>query len=48
MLVKFNRADVISLLQNGENVTIHVKGDVGTTTFEGVDTIRVIKYYFGN
>ncbi len=42
-MVKFKRADVINLLPNGDKVQILVTGTVGTTTFEGVDTIRVIK-----
>ena len=43
LMVKFKRADVINILPNGDNVQILVTGTVGTTTFEGVDTIRVIK-----
>ena len=43
LMVKFKRADVINILPNGDNVQILVTGIVGTTTFEGVDTIRVIK-----
>ena len=42
-MVKFKRADVINILPNGDNVQILVTGTVGTTTFEGVDTIRVIE-----
>ena len=42
LMVKFKRADVINLLPNGDNVLVHVTGTVGTVTFEGVDTIRVI------
>jgi len=42
LMVKFNRADVINLLPSGNNVIVHVKGMVGTTTFEGFDIIRVI------
>ncbi len=41
-MVKFKRGDVIKLLPNGDQVTVHVMGKVGTTTFEGVDVIRVI------
>lgn len=41
--VKFKRSDVINLLPNGDNVQVLVTGTVGTITFEGVDTIRVIK-----
>jgi hypothetical protein len=43
LMVKFKRSDVINLLQNGESVPVHVTGRVGSTTFEGVDVIRVIK-----
>jgi hypothetical protein len=43
LMVKFKRADVINLLPNGDRVQVLVNGTVGTTTFEGVDTIRVIK-----
>lgn len=43
LMVKFKRTDVINLLPNGDNVQILVTGTVGITTFEGVDTIRVIK-----
>jgi hypothetical protein len=42
LMVKFKRSDVINLLPNGDKVTVRVTGTVGTTTFEGVDTIRVI------
>lgn len=42
LMVKFKRADVINLLPNGDNVQVLVTGTVGTTTFEGVDVIRVI------
>ena len=40
--VKFDRREVLNVLPNGEHVKVHVTGIVGTTTFEGVDTIRVI------
>jgi subtilase family serine protease len=43
LMVKFKRSDVINKLPNGENVKVHVSGKVGTTTFDGVDKIRVIK-----
>jgi len=43
LMVKFKRADVINLLPNGERVQVLVTGTVGTTTFEGVDMIRVVK-----
>jgi hypothetical protein len=42
LMVKFKRADVINLLPNGNNVQVIVTGTVGTTTFEGVDFVRVI------
>lgn len=42
LMVKFKRADVINLLPNGDNIIVHVKGIVGTKTFEGFDIIRVI------
>ena len=42
LMVKFKRSDAINLLPNGDKVTVRVTGTVGTTTFEGVDTIRVI------
>jgi subtilase family serine protease/squalene cyclase len=42
LMVKFRRDDVISLLPNGDYVQVQVTGEVGTITFEGVDTIRVI------
>ena len=42
LMVKFNRSSVINLMPNGENIQVTVTGTVGTTTFEGVDTIRVI------
>jgi len=43
LMVKFKRADVINLLPNGGQVQVLVTGTVGTTTFEGIDTIRVVK-----
>ncbi|OGW29567.1 MAG: hypothetical protein A2X56_13130 [Nitrospirae bacterium GWC2_57_13] len=43
LMVKFKRSDVIALLLQGEKVPVHVSGTVGTTTFDGVDIIRVIK-----
>lgn len=42
-MVKFKRAEVINILPNGDNIQVLVTGTVGITTFEGVDTIRVIK-----
>ncbi len=42
LMVKFKRSSVINILPNGDNVIVHVTGMVGTTTFEGVDRIRVI------
>jgi hypothetical protein len=42
LTVKFRRSDVISVLPEGQQVPVHVTGDVGSTPFEGVDIIRVI------
>jgi hypothetical protein len=42
LMVKFKRSDVINLLDSGDNVPVRVTGTVGTMTFEGIDTIRVI------
>ncbi len=42
LMVKFDRNAVINLLPAGDNIMVTVTGTVGTTTFEGVDTIRVI------
>ncbi len=42
LMVKFKRSDVIAILPVGEHVLVHVTGKVGTMTFEGVDTIRVM------
>jgi large repetitive protein len=42
LIVKFNRAAAINLLPNGDAVPVKVTGRVGSTTFEGVDSIRVI------
>jgi hypothetical protein len=42
LMVKFKRNDVINLLPNGDNVQVLVTGTVGTTTFEGIDMIKVI------
>jgi hypothetical protein len=41
LMVKFKRSAVINLLPNGEQVTVHVTGKVSTTSFDGVDIIRV-------
>jgi hypothetical protein len=41
LMVKFKRSEVINVLPNGDNVTVHVTGKVGAVTFEGVDVIRV-------
>jgi hypothetical protein len=41
--VKFNRAQVQSLLTPGDQVKITVTGRIGSVTFEGVDYIRVIQ-----
>lgn len=42
LMVKFSRSEVINLLPLGEKVPVHVTGKVGSTTFDGVDIIRVI------
>lgn len=42
LMVKFKRSEVINLLLPGEKVPVRVTGVVGTTTFEGMDIIRVI------
>jgi len=42
LMVKFRRSEVISVLPGGEHVPVHVSGKVGSTTFDGVDVIRVI------
>lgn len=43
LMVKFKRSEVIAILPAGEMVPVQVTGKVGTTTFEGVDVVRVIK-----
>jgi hypothetical protein len=43
--VKFRRRDVIAILPEGDEVSVTVSGTVGTTTFEGMDSIRVIPNY---
>jgi hypothetical protein len=43
LTVKFLRSAVIALLSSGDNVPVHVTGKVGTSLFEGIDIIRVIK-----
>jgi hypothetical protein len=40
--VKFDRSAVIAVLPTGNHVPVHVTGRIGSTTFEGVDFIRVI------
>ncbi len=42
LMVKFRRSDVIAVLPPGDHIPVHVSGKVGTTTFEGVDVIRVM------
>ncbi len=42
LMVKFDRASIIDLLPDGQKIPVHIRGNVGTTTFEGVDVIRVI------
>lgn len=41
LMVKFSWAGIINMLPDGEKIPVHVKGTVGTITFEGVDAIRV-------
>lgn len=43
LTVKFRRSAVIAVLPEGKHVPVHVTGNVGSTQFEGVDIIRVIK-----
>ncbi|TET37857.1 MAG: hypothetical protein E3J65_06045 [Dehalococcoidia bacterium] len=43
LMVKFNRAEVQDLLEVGEDVEVTISGQVAGITFEGSDTIRVIK-----
>jgi large repetitive protein len=42
LMVKFDRNAVINLLPNGDRVKVTVTETVGSTTFEGVDYIKVI------
>ena len=42
LMVKFRRSAVISVLPVGEHVPVHVTGQAGAMTFEGVDIIRII------
>jgi hypothetical protein len=42
LMVKFRRSDAINVLPLGDSVTVHVTGKVGSTTFDGVDVIRVM------
>jgi hypothetical protein len=42
LMVKFKRSDVIDILPEGDNVPVTVSGTVGSITFEGMDSIRVI------
>ncbi len=43
LMVKFRRSEVLAVLPEGRHVPVHVTGMVGSTPFEGVDIIRVIK-----
>ncbi len=43
LMVKFKRSDGIRILPLGESVPVHVTGKAGTTSFEGVDVIRVMQ-----
>jgi len=42
LIVKFRKNDVIDVLPEGDEVSVTVSGTVGTTTFEGMDSIRVV------
>ena len=42
LTVKFKRDDVIAVLPVGNHVPVHVTGTIGSTSFGGVDIIRVI------
>jgi hypothetical protein len=42
LMVKFNRSDVIDILEVGEEITVTIVGEVAGIAFEGSDTIRVI------
>lgn len=41
-MVKFKRRDVIAVLPSGNHGLVPVTGAAGSTTFEGVDIIRVV------
>jgi large repetitive protein len=41
--VKFRRSKVIEVLGEGEYTAVHVSGKVGTSTFDGVDYIRILR-----
>jgi len=43
LMVKFDRAEVASLLTPGDQVVITITGEVAGIAFQGSDTIRVIK-----
>jgi hypothetical protein len=43
--VKFRRRDVMAILPEGDKVPVTISGTVGTSTFEGIDSIRVIPNY---
>ncbi|MDH4028010.1 MAG: hypothetical protein OEU95_04185 [Nitrospirota bacterium] len=42
LMVKFRRADVISVLPAGDSVAVTVTGKAGDMEFEGVDAVRVV------
>ncbi len=42
LTVKFKRDDVIAVLPVGDHVPVHVTGMIGSTSFGGVDIIRVV------
>lgn len=42
LMVKFDRAELVEKLEEGEEVVIEVTGEIGTVLFQDSDTIRVI------
>lgn len=43
LMVKFDRRDIISIVNPGDQITLDVSGKIGGKVFEGSDTIKVIK-----
>lgn len=41
-MVKFNRQEVISIVDAGDEIEINITGKIGGMKFTGVDVIRVI------